>query len=314
LAKTNFLADGIFFDQFNTTIEQPFTDCHGNKVQIDADGDGIADDPAALNGAWKAGMYAMVNAFHRLAPNAYVMGHILDLAEPEALAAFNGAAIGALPQSVREGRMPFGTLWDLYQSWESQGVSPAINMIQACPPHQLAYGYGYDPTKGMLPSTISFAQSSYPNMRFGLGLTLMGNGFFGFDFGDAPTPVTWWYGEYDFKLGYSIGPAVQIGTGKSANLLANGTFEPDLSRWQLIVDNDGRARAAAGVDSGIVVEGRFSAHIQGALDEQVEWRSNRRGLRSPAPRFLGGQVPEAFVGMLSADKEERPARFLNGKS
>jgi len=246
LASTNFLADGIFFDQFNTTIQQPFTDCHGNKVQIDADGDGIADDRAALNAAWKAGMYAMVNSFRRLAPNAYAMAHIVQTpAAPEDLAAFNGIALEFFPQSVRQGQMPFGALWDLYQAWESRSVSPAINLVQACPPDQLSYGYGYDPTKGMLPSTIAFAQSSYANMRFGLGLTLMGNGFFGFDFGDAPVPVTWWYDEYDFNLGYPIGPAVQIGAQTTlyrrdftnGAVLLNGsaspqtvTLEPGLKR------------------------------------------------------------------------------------
>jgi uncharacterized protein (TIGR03437 family) len=262
LAKANFLADGIFFDQFNTTIQQPFNDCHGNRVQIDADGDGIADDPATLNAAWKAGMYAMVNAFRRLAPNAYAMAHIVQApAAPEDLAAFNGIGLEFFPQSVREGQMPFGTLWDLYQSWDAQGVPPALNMIQACPPNQLAYGYGYAPTKAMLPSTIAFAQSAYPNMRFGLGLTLMRNGFFGFDFGDSAPPITWWYDEYDFNLGYPIGPAVQIAADKPANLFANGGFEADLARWRLNVANDGVANATVTADTGIVAEGHSSAHI-----------------------------------------------------
>jgi len=235
LAKSNFQADGVFFDQFETKIRQPFTDCHGNVVQIDANGDGIADEPSALNAAWKAGMYAMINAFRSIAPNAYIMGHIVQApAEPEALAAFNGNALEFFPQSVREGLMPFGTLWDLYKSWESQGVSPTINMIQASPPNQLSYGYGYDPTKTMLPSTIAFAQSSYANMRFGLGLSLMGSGFFGFDFGDAPQPVAWWYDEYDFNLGYPTGPATPIGADNSLYrrdftngvVLLNGTASP----------------------------------------------------------------------------------------
>ena len=235
LAKSNFLDDGVFFDQFNTTIEQPFTDCHGNVVQIDSNGDGIADDRAALNAAWKAGMYAMVQRFRNLAPNAYVMGHIVQApATREDLAAFNGIALIFFPQTVREGQMPFSALWNLYQSWESQSVAPAINMIQASPPNQLSYGYGYDPTKTMLPSTIAFAQSSYSNMRFGLGLTLMGNGFFGFDFGDSAPPVTWWYDEYDFNLGYPIGPATVIGTDNSVYrrdftngvVLLNGTAAP----------------------------------------------------------------------------------------
>ena len=273
LAQSGFAFDGLFFDSFGTTIPQPFTDCYGNIVQIDSNGDGVADDPTALNAAWSAGEYSVVSAFHDLAPNAYVSGHVLEV-PPQApsLRAFNGTSIEFHTQSVRDGDMAFGTLWNMYQSWETQGVPPAMRLIQSCPPNQLSYGYGYFPLKALLPATAAFAQGFYPNMRFGLGLTLMGDGFFMYDFGDAAPPMTWWYDEYDFNLGYPIGPAARIGNGNAAKLIDNGGFERSLAgTWQLNVFNDGHGKATAALDASIAADGNSSAHVTIASAGTVNW-------------------------------------------
>ncbi len=272
LAQSGFVSDGLFFDSFGVTIPQPFTDCYGNAVQIDSNGDGVADDPATLNAAWRAGEYAVVSAFRSLAPGAYVSGHVLESpAQAQSLASFNGTSIEFYPQSVREGQVSFGQLWDLYQAWNLQAVSPTIPMIQACPPNQLSYGYGYSPLKAMLPSTVAFAQGFYPNMRFGLALTLMGDGFFGFDFGDEGPQVTWWYDEYDFELGAPLGPPVQAGTGQAANVVTNPGFENGLTGWRLLVMNDGLAQATAKVDSAIAADGDSSAHIAIQSPGTINW-------------------------------------------
>ncbi len=274
LTESNFVFDGVFFDSFGTTISQPFSDPCGNVVQIDSNGDGIADDPAALNAVWRAGMYAVIKAFRSLAPNAYVSGHVLEApARSETLAAFNGTSLLGYAETVREGLMPFGAFLDLYQTWESQGVSPTMTMIQACPPNQLSYGYGHEPVSRnhLLPSTVAFAQSSYPNMRFGLGLTLMGNGFFGFDTGDSASQITWWYDEYDFNLGYPIAPPSQIVAGASANFLANGGFEAGLNQWKFNVNNDGQGKATVTGDTSIAAEGSSSAHIAVASAGTINW-------------------------------------------
>jgi uncharacterized protein (TIGR03437 family) len=273
LAQSNFVFDGLFFDSFNTSIPQPFTDCYGNIVQIDANGDGIADDPTALNAAWSAGLYAVLSEFRSLAPGAYVSGHVLDApAQAQSLAAFNGTSIEFYTQSVREGQSPFGQLWDLYQAWNSKAVAPTLPMVQACPPNQLSYGYGYFPLKALLPSTVAFAQGWYPNMRFGLALTLMGDGFFGFDFGDEGPPVTWWYDEYDFKIGTPIGPPAQVAAPAQApNLLSNPGFENGLTGWHFSVTNDGQANGTAAVDSTIAADGLTSADIKVNSVATVNW-------------------------------------------
>ncbi|HVW11215.1 MAG TPA: carbohydrate binding domain-containing protein, partial [Bryobacteraceae bacterium] len=272
LAQTNFVSDGIFFDSFSTSISQPFTDCYGNSVQLDADGDGAADDPLVLNAAWSAGEYAIVRAFRALAPGAYVSGHVLESPpQTKSLAAFNGTSLEYQTQSVREGQAPFSGLWDLYQAWNSEAVMPAMPLIQACPPNQLSYGYGYYPLEALLPSTVAFAQSFYPNMRFGLALALMGDGFFGFDFGDESPKVTWWYDEYDFPLGTPTGPPVQTGAAPGANLLTNSGFESGLNGWRLNVTHDGSGRGTATVDSTVAADGLAAAHIAIQTAATVNW-------------------------------------------
>jgi len=268
LAQSNWAFDGIFFDSFSTSKAITMVDVNGNTVQIDTNG----ADQAQFSAAWAAGEYLAVSTLHSMVPGAYVSGHVLEApAQPRSLGAFNGTSIEFYPQSIREGQAPFSQLWDLYQPWVSQAVAPTMTMVQACPPDQLSYGYGYKPLDALLPSTVAFAQSFYPNMRFGLGLTLMGNGFFGFDFGDEAPPVTWWYDEYDFNLGYPLSPPAQIGTGTAPNLLMNGGFESGLSGWQLNVSNDGQGKATATPDSSIVADGSASAHIDIISPATVNW-------------------------------------------
>ena len=273
LAQSSFVSDGLFFDSFSTTISQPYTDYLGNVVEVSSKDDGVADSPAALNAAWSAAAYRVVSSFRSLAPGAYVSGHVLDSpAQLKELSAFNGTSLEFYTQSVREGQFPFAQLWSLFQSWESKAVPPAITMVQACPPNQLSYGYGYHPLNALLPSTIEFAQSSYPNMRFGLGLSLMGNGFFGFDFGDEAPPITWWYDEYGFNLGTPTGPATQLGTTKPVNRLTNGNFGSGLSDWHLGVFDDGKGKATATAETAGPAPGyKDSAEISVTSPGTVNW-------------------------------------------
>ncbi len=130
-----------------------------------------------------------------------------------------------------------------------QGQPPVITAVQSSPPNQIAYGYGYSPLSAALPSTIAFGQNWYPNMRFGLGITLMNNGYSIYDFGDTTSPVTWWYDEYNFNLGTPVTPATLIGAGPGSNQIVNGGFNNNLSPWTLNVTSDGSAAATAAFDA-----------------------------------------------------------------
>ena len=59
-------------------------------------------------------------------------------------------------------------------------------------------------------STLEFARTYYPYVRFGLVLTLMNDGYFAHEFGDTWHGNDWWYDELDFDLGIPLGPAERV--------------------------------------------------------------------------------------------------------
>ncbi len=53
-------------------------------------------------------------------------------------------------------------------------------------------------------------KNDFKLMRFGLASTLMGDGYYSFDYGDQDHNQTWWYDEYNVNLGTPINNAVSF--------------------------------------------------------------------------------------------------------
>jgi uncharacterized protein (TIGR03437 family) len=275
LVDNNLAYDGIFWDNVFLSISWYTTDVFGNPVQISSTNDGIADNPATLDAAWRAGVELEFETFRQLAPNAYMSGHLGEIPpDPGELAVFNGDSLVFDAVNVQEGVMSFSSLWQTYNDWFSAGRQPAITMVQSSPPNQISYGYGYNPQQTMLPSTLTFAQSWYPNVRFGLALALMNDGFFTFDLGDTGGAVNWWYDEYDFPLGVPTAPYTQLSGGSGPNLISNGGFEQGLNGWYLFVEQDGQAAATASIDSSVAAVGNSSALIAVISPDSQNWNVN----------------------------------------
>ena len=79
-------------------------------------------------------------------------------------------------------------------------------------------------------STLEFAQTYYPHVRFGLALTLMNDGYIAHEFGDTWHGNDWWYDELDYDLGLPLGPAerVDLGGDPGDNLVVNGPVADSL--------------------------------------------------------------------------------------
>jgi len=279
LANSNFAYDGIFFDNFYTSISWFTTDVNGNPVQISSANNGVADDPTSLDAAWGVGAYSELATFRSLAPSAYTAGHLgLNPPAGATLNIYNGDSLVFGAVNVREGTMQFGNLWNDYQTWTTQSQTPPLSMIQSSPPNQIAYGYGYTPIPysgaSVIPAaTSAFGQTFYPNMRFGLATALMNNGFFTHDFGDTGAPVNWWYDEYDFNLGTPQRAAQNISGVSSVAQLTNGGFENGLTGWNLSIDSVGGDTVAANVttDSTTAAQGSASAHIAVTSPTTIDW-------------------------------------------
>jgi hypothetical protein len=269
--------DGMFFDNVFTSQSWVTHDMWGNPVQFDTNGDGVADDPATFDAAWKAGVFREMNEFQRLMPYAIVNGHGMDIRESGIAERFNGLGIGFATADVLEHERTFAGLWDEYSAWMTTAVKPHISFFEGSPPDQIAYGYGYAPWDDTPASTLEFARTLYPYMRFALGLTLMNDGYFAYEFGDMWHGNNWWYDELNFNLGYPRGPAneVKVGAPVEEKLVPGGDFErAEVARpWSLWVDTANGYQSRARIDRSNPGAGNASARIDVTASAGEDWHT-----------------------------------------
>jgi hypothetical protein len=233
---TGLMADGVFFDNVMTTQSWQQQDIYGEPVQIDANEDGQPDDPAVFDAAWKAGVFHEIRTFRQLMPHAIVSGHSMDIYEAEIGELFNGLSIGFATANVLEGEESFSSVWQRYHDWFARAVSPVTMMVESSPMDQIAYGYDYSPWQKIPPTTLEFARTYYPYVRFGLAFTLMNDGYFAHEYGDTWHGNHWWYDELDFDLGYPLGATQRVALpgGSGTNLVVNGGFDSAIADpWRL---------------------------------------------------------------------------------
>ncbi len=256
--------DGCFFDNFMTSQSWQAHDIYDRPVEIDANGDGKADDKVEFDKAWRAGVFHELREWRKLMPWALTSGHSQGYPYPEIAEIFNGQGIGFYTTDVIEGKKAFYELWDYYSAWCTVTVKPAITSVESAVPDQIAYGYDYSPQKNTPTTTWNFARDYYPYMRFGLAFTLMSDGYFGHELGDTDHGQDWWYDELDYKLGTPLGPAQQIAVTQAADreLLQNGGFEDELvGTWSLWCDVKNGCAATVDRDLRGQHSGRAAAHI-----------------------------------------------------
>ena len=274
ILDNNLMFDGCFFDNVMTTQSWLGHDIYGNPFHPDADEGGVPDDLAAFDAAWKAGVFHELTEFRKLMPHALVTGHIMNLYEPGIDSLFNGISIGFWTADVIEGKRSFTDFFNMYNTWHIDAISPHITMIESAPHDQIAYGYDYAPLNKIPPSTLEFARTYYPYVRFGLAFTLMNNGYFAHEYGDTSHGNDWWYDELDFDLGYPLGPAesLNITNAPSQNMIDNPSFEQYIgSTWSFWANSDTGCIASLSRDRNTAAHGSASSRIDITLAEGVEY-------------------------------------------
>ena len=168
----------------------------------------------------------------------------------------------------------FFSTWDAYHSWWELGQQPTLVMTESGPPFQIGYGYGYTPGQVIPASTLEFARTFYPYMRWGLGFTLMGDGYFAHELGDTWHGQDWWYDELDQDLGQPLGAAqrIDLGVTPTTDAIANGGFEsafsPTWTYWA-----DASASATFQRDTAQAASGSASCRVDIANAGQgVDWK------------------------------------------
>lgn len=275
ILNSDLMFDGIFFDNVMTTQSWQTQNIYGQPFLVDANEDGVQDDPKTFDAAWKAGVFYELATFRALMPHAIVSGHSMNIDEPGIASYFNGISMGFWPANVIEGEMLFEQVWHTYESWHRLAQPPVVTMFEASPLDQIAYGYGYAPWADIPPSTLEFARTYYPWMRFGLALTFMNDGYFAYEYGDTWHGQDWWYDELDFDLGYPIGPAQQIELANhdSQNLVENGNFEqPTAAPWTFWANQSADYVATVTRDTGDAAVGAASTRVDIETTAGTSWQ------------------------------------------
>ena len=305
------MVDGCFFDNFFTTQAWLKADIHGNPVQVDADEDGKPDDPKWLDAAWKAGVFHELETWRALMPHALASGHLPRPPQGEFAAIFNGDSIGFMTSDALEGKTAFQNLWDAYNNWFEMGRQPVVMMIESTPHDQISYGYDYDPVRKIPASTLEFARTYYPNVRFGLAFTLMNDGYFAHEYGDTWHGNDWWYDELDFNLGQPLGPAARepAPAVSQVNRVDNGAFEQPLEgTWRLTLNTSQGAAASTMRDTAQAAEGAACARISINASDGVDWHVDFNQVN----RSLVKGVAYDLIFRAKADRE-RPISLATQK-
>ncbi len=310
------LWDGIFYDEFSVNAHWV------NGGDIDIHRDGQRDDPKLIDVAWERATVNMLrDTRQRLGASAVIIT--------------NGDSASSV-QPFLNGRMfeMFPTPWEGQGRWQDT----VGNYLR------LHSEVGYQPVFIINGSTHNTGNSTnYRDVRFALTSTLMGNGFFGYDYGDQSHAQLWWYDEQGTNLGSPLGPAVNQsfpeGQGVSPGIwrrdfrngvvLLNSTeraqtvrFDADLERLQGTQDqefNNGRIVNSITLDSkdGVILlklveEITGSAFSNGAFARIYNQQGDkiRNGFFSYVPPFGGSDR----IILKDLDGDRIPEQIVAGQT
>jgi len=200
------LFDGVFYDCFWESIW---------LNNIDIDNDGVADSSSVVNQKYKEGMTRLLQLTRELlGPEAIILGN--PGVEWSANSPFFDYANGHMQECALGGETwssrDFSKVWDIYQR----------NMQKPEPPSRINWigvdtnDVQYDPFNPKLPA------ADLQRMRYGLAITLLDDGYFGFDIGNDFHGELWWFPEYDINLGFALGDAQKRSDGSWMREFENG--------------------------------------------------------------------------------------------
>lgn len=204
--------DGIFLDSYYHHIS------HMNKGQLDADGDGKADDRATLDEAWKNGLLRVARGVRALRADWIVMangGAPIDFAYEELNGILFEDQLFHLEKQRPEGparggsqRRP-GDLLAAYRRWESVPHQPHVTaFVDGGGEINNPWKWNELPREEKAKLTDD-ARKNERRMRFNLCFTLMGDGYAAFDYHTTSRGHLWSFPEWDAKLGAPRGPMRQ---------------------------------------------------------------------------------------------------------
>ena len=221
--------DGVFYDDVGEGISY--------VGSVDVNRDGKVDDSGTADQLWRNGYVNLVSRTRTLVGS-------------ESIIITNGSSRSELAPYVN-GRMfeSFPTPWE--GNW-STITSRYLNDQESV---------AYEPIHVINGGTDNTGNSSdYAKVRFGLTSTLLGGGYFGFDFGTTRHNDFWYYDEYDATLGAPIeDPQDRLNPYNST--IKASVWERDFSGGKVIVNSTNETQR-------VLLDGEYE-HLHGSQDPNV---------------------------------------------
>lgn len=226
--------DGVYIDCMGANFDWWVAEIESKKkVDIDADGDGKADDLDWLDRTWTAGkekILAKVREKYGNEPYILVNGNMYaDYAKPYADGTIFEGTLDhlALPEAYT--KYDFDQIMQQYQMWsESATGKPNCTYIDVTPGFDIEFGHGrIRPVE----ESNRFLQRGYESlrqMRFGLAFSLLGDAHFSFNLHTRWLGQHWWYQEYDIPIGKPLGSYYKA---------EDGTYRRDYENAIVVLNN-----------------------------------------------------------------------------
>lgn len=207
--------DGIMYDTVDATIER-----YNLNGGIDIDADGLTDKNDVVNKKWQEGMALLFKNTRNELKNKIILinGNSLDSYQPD----INGRMFESFPAHWEGNGSWEATISAYLKKLPKKNIKPQVYVIN-----------GNTGNTGQV--------SDYRKMRFGLTSTLLGDGYYSFDHGDQDHGQTWWYDEFDIKLGQAQSDAYNL-LQKSDKEIKPGLWRRDFENGISLVNSTGETK------------------------------------------------------------------------
>ncbi len=186
------LFDGVYYD--NTWGDVSWV----NNGNVDVNNDRVKDNSSVADTAWSSGFLKMLKKTRTLLGDKFIIvgnGRVYQGYQN----LLNGMMLESFPSEWENGGHWTGSM-QTYLRLPTLNVNPQISIINVNKKNQY----------------------NYPAFRFGLTSTLLGNGFYSYDYDVSNHTQTWWYDEYNVNLGPAQSQAYNLLQPSASNILRPG--------------------------------------------------------------------------------------------
>jgi hypothetical protein len=199
------LFDGVFYDCAWETVRKP---------NVDINNDGVADSQDMIKREYQKGMTQILRSTRELLGSKAII--------------FGNPGVqwsdGSPYWDYANGHMQENALGTMFgSSWPGIWNIYKRNMQKPSPPARIHWIAADTNQKEFDSVAPCLPLEEVQKMRFGLAITLLGDGYFGFDEGDGLHGQLWWFREYEVNLGFAMGDAQQRSDGIWIREFENGT-------------------------------------------------------------------------------------------